>query len=137
MGPIFLVPERCQSRAYRGAGGMVFGVAAPKGFDESPTDGGITARSKAAFARMTQILEAADLTRANVCSVTVYLDDVLRDVGGFNAVLRSYFDGFSPARCCVGVTLRAGMLVETAFFAEQWPSSEIEDFSSREHGRTR
>jgi len=60
-----------------------------------------------------------------------------RAVSDFNAVWRSYFDGLYPARCCADVTLQEGMLVEMAFFAEQWLSSEIEDSSSREHWRTR
>ena len=119
IGAIFPIACRCQSRAFRSDGGLLFGVAASKGFDEDPLSGDITEHAEAAFARMSEVLEGAGLTRADVCFVNVYLHDVLKDVAAFNIVWRQYFEGLSPARCCVGVTLQTGILVEMVFVAQQ------------------
>ena len=119
MQPIFPIDGRNQSRGVRCREGLVIGVAASKGFDTpAPPGDDIGAHAAGAFARMDEVLAEAALSRSDVVFVQVYLHDVLRDVDGFNAVWRDYFQGLSPARCCVGVALQGGMLVELVFTAE-------------------
>lgn len=118
-GPIFPIPGRAQSRGFETHGGLIFGVAASKGFDEPAPPDDITAHAKAAFRRMDEILHAAGLDRSHVGFVNVFLHDVIRDVDGFNAVWHEVFAHLSPARFCVGARLQSLMLVEMAFYAER------------------
>lgn len=125
-GPVLPLAGRCQSRGFAAPNGMLFGVAASCGFDTPPLGEGIRAHAQGAFARMTEVLDAAGLQRSDVCSVTVYLDDVIGDVAGFNEVWQSYFAGLAPARCCIGARLQMGMLVEMTFCAERRPGTQAE-----------
>lgn len=118
-GPLFTIAGRCQSRAFEAEGGLLFGVAASKGFGEPPLEGGIAAHARGAFVRMEEILVVGGLNRRDVCFVNVYLADVHEDVTAFNAEWRTFFEGHSPARCCVGATLQAGILVEMVFVAQR------------------
>ena len=119
MMPIFPIAVRNQSRGAISRDGLVFGVTVSKGFDTpAPSPDDIAAHAQGAFRRMEEVLGEAGVGRADVVIVQVYLQDVLRDINGLNAVWCDCFDGLSPARCCIGATLQGGMLVEMVFAAE-------------------
>ena len=118
MGPLLAIADRCQSRGFSAPSGVLFGVAASKGFDEAPIGGGVGEHARSAFRRFDEVLAAAGLGRGDVCFVNVYLNDVVADVAEFNAEWRAYFKDLAPARCCVGATLQPGILVEMVFIAQ-------------------
>ncbi|WP_299658133.1 RidA family protein [uncultured Tateyamaria sp.] len=117
IGPVFAMSDRCQSRGYVAANGMLFGVAASRGFDDLDRPGDITDHAYGAFERMQTVLHEAWFDLCDVCAVTVYLADVHRDANTFNTVWQRVFAGHAPARCCVGAVLQGGLLVEMSFTA--------------------
>ncbi len=117
MGPLLRIADRTQSRGFMTSGGLVLGVAASQGFESPPLPDDISHHAQAAFRRMDEVLGAAELDRTHVCFVNVYLNDIERDVGGFNAVWRDAFRGLAPARCCIGAKLQGTLLVEMTFCA--------------------
>ncbi len=58
------------------------------------------------------------MTKKNLCSARIYLQDVNRDVGEVNKVWAEYLGDHPVNRRCYGVDLQAGMLVEAGFVAE-------------------
>ena len=68
--------------------------------------------------KLDEILAEAGLTKKNLCSAQIYLQDVNRDVAEINAVWADYLGDHPINRRCYGVDLQVGMLVEAGFVAE-------------------
>ncbi|MEM7545168.1 MAG: Rid family hydrolase [Pseudomonadota bacterium] len=100
-------------------GSLVFGVAAAQAVNDPPLIDDVAFQARAAFGRMDEGLECAKPTRAHVSFITIDLQDVTRDVDGFNAVWGEIFTCHSPARCCIGAALQGMLLVEITFCAER------------------
>ena len=86
--------------------------------NNSPIPGGVTEELREIFRQLDQVLALAGTTKTTVCSVRLYLADVLRDIAAVNSVYREYFGTHPPNRRAYGVTLQSGMLIEAAFVAE-------------------
>jgi 2-iminobutanoate/2-iminopropanoate deaminase len=65
-------------------------------------DGGVAAQARQAMENMRTILEAENLTFANLIKVTIFLIDI-NDYAAVNAVYGEYFDDQPPARSAVQV----------------------------------
>ena len=61
---------------------------------------GVEAQAEQAIKNLAAVLEAADMTLANVVKTTVFLADI-NDFAAINAVYANYFTGDAPARSCV------------------------------------
>lgn len=85
---------------------------------KAPVPGGVSEELREIFRQLDEILAIAGVTRTAVCSVRLYLEHVLRDIGAVNAVYREYFGAHPPNRRAYGVALQSGMLIEAAFVAE-------------------
>ena len=78
---------------------------------------GITAQTRQSLANVCAILDAADLTVANVVKTTVFLRDI-NDFAAMNAVYGEVFTEPYPARSAVAVReLPKGVLVEIEVIA--------------------
>jgi len=87
--------------------------------DESkPVEGGAAAEMIEIFRQLEDLLRSQGLSRVNVASVRLYLQEVNRDIPAVNVVYREYFGQHAPCRRAYGVDLQAGLLVEAAFVAE-------------------
>lgn len=63
---------------------------------------GVEAQAEQAISNLKAVLEAADMTLANVVKTTVFLADI-NDFATINAIYAKYFIGETPARSCVQV----------------------------------
>ena len=61
---------------------------------------GVEAQAEQAIKNLAAVLEAADMTLANVVKTTVFLADI-NDFAAINAIYANYFTGDAPARSCV------------------------------------
>ena len=86
--------------------------------ETTPVPGGPAAEMQEIFRQLDEILAEAGLTKKNLCSARIYLQDVNRDVSEINQVWADYLGDHPVNRRCYGVDLRAGMLVEAGFVAE-------------------
>lgn len=84
----------------------------------TPVPGGPGAELREIFSQLDGILAEAELTKKNLCSARIYLQDVMRDVQEINGVWAEYLGDHPVQRRCYGVDLQAGMLVEATFVAE-------------------
>jgi len=89
----------------------------PQGKSE-PVPGGVAMEMKEIFRQLDDVLEKAGLSKNNLCSACIYLEEVKRDVGQINEVWQEYLGDHPLSRRCYGVDLQLGMLVEAAFIAE-------------------
>jgi len=89
----------------------------PEG-SNAPVTGGVTQELREIFRQLDHVLALAGITKTAVCSVRLYLADVLRDIAAVNSVYEEYFGKHPPNRRAYGVTLQSGMLIEAAFVAE-------------------
>jgi len=89
----------------------------PPGKSE-PISGGVAIEMKEIFRQLDAVLEKAGLSKENLCSACIYLEEVKRDVDQINEVWQEYLGDHPLSRRCYGVNLQAGMLVEAAFVAE-------------------
>jgi len=83
-----------------------------------PVPGGAAMEMKEIFRQLDDVLEKAGLNRKNLCSASIYLQKVNRDVGKINEVWQEYLVDHPLSRRCFGVDLQLGMLVEAVFVAE-------------------
>jgi 2-iminobutanoate/2-iminopropanoate deaminase len=83
-----------------------------------PLEGGPAVEMRDIFRQLDAILDEAGLSRKNLCSARIYLQDVNRDVPQINQVWVEYMADHPCNRRCYGVDLQIGMLVEAAFVAE-------------------
>ncbi|MAE66967.1 MAG: hypothetical protein CMJ18_22130 [Phycisphaeraceae bacterium] len=83
-----------------------------------PVEGGPEAELRDIFRQLDEILAEAGLSKKNLCSARIYLQDVNRDVGVINKVWTEYMGSHPCNRRCYGVDLQVGMLVEAGFVAE-------------------
>ncbi|MDG2075061.1 MAG: RidA family protein [Arenicellales bacterium] len=86
--------------------------------ETTPVTGGPAAEMQEIFRQLDEILAEAGLTKKNLCSAQIYLQDVNRDVAEINAVWADYLGDHPINRRCYGVDLQVGMLVEAGFVAE-------------------
>jgi enamine deaminase RidA (YjgF/YER057c/UK114 family) len=86
--------------------------------ESTPVEGGPEAEIREIFKQLDEILAEAGLTKQNLCSARIYLQDVNRDVAVINKVWTEYLGDHRLNRRCYGVDLQVGMLVEAAFVAE-------------------
>ena len=89
----------------------------PPGNSE-PISGGVAMEIKEIFRQLDAVLEEAGLSKDNLCSASIYLQNVIQDVDQINQVWQEYLGDRPLSRRCFGVDLQAGMLVEAAFVAE-------------------
>lgn len=73
--------------------------------------GGIEAQTRRVFERLSETLALAGCTLADVCKVSVWLDDA-RDFGSFNRVYMECFGEHRPARSTVESRLMIDAKVE-------------------------
>jgi len=83
-----------------------------------PVAGGVAMEMKEIFRQLDGVLEEAGLSKKNLCSACIYLQEVNRDVDQINEVWQEYLVDHPLSRRCFGVDLQLGMLVEAAFVAE-------------------
>ena len=83
-----------------------------------PVPGGVAMEMKEIFRQLDAVLEEAGLSKNNLCSASIYLQNVIRDVDQINKVWQEYLGEHPLSRRCYGVDLQLGMLVEAAFVAE-------------------
>ena len=86
--------------------------------ETTPVAGGPGAELREIFRQLDEVLAEAGLTKKNLCSARLYLQDVIRDVQEVNGVWAEYLGDHPVNRRCYGVDLQAGMLVEAGFVAE-------------------
>ena len=86
--------------------------------EKSPVAGGAAAELHEIFRQLDEILAEAGIQKTAIVSARLYLQDILRDIGGVNAAYKEYFGSHPPNRRAYGVNLQSGMLVEAAFVAE-------------------
>ena len=80
--------------------------------------GDVSRQTEQIFANVSSVLEAADMTFANVVRVGVFLTDI-RDFQPMNAVYARFFDAPYPARTTVAVAaLPLGAAVEIDLVAQ-------------------
>tara|TARA_B100000809_G_scaffold44049_1_gene38349 strand:- start:59 stop:430 length:372 start_codon:yes stop_codon:yes gene_type:complete len=84
----------------------------------TPVEGGAAEELREIFRQLDAILAEAGLSKSNLCSARIYLEEVNRDVGQINQVWKEYLGDHPVNRRCYGVDLQAGMLVEAGFVAE-------------------
>ncbi|MBI83444.1 MAG: hypothetical protein CMJ81_09630 [Planctomycetaceae bacterium] len=84
----------------------------------TPVEGGAAEEMREIFRQLDAILAEAGLSRSNLCSARIYLEEVNRDVDQINQVWKEYLGDHPLNRRCYGVDLQAGMLVEAGFVAE-------------------
>lgn len=63
---------------------------------------GSAAQAKQALTNLSNLLEAAGTSMANVVKTTVFIKE-MNDFGAINEVYKSFFEGDFPARSCVEV----------------------------------
>lgn len=63
---------------------------------------GSTAQAKQALRNLSNLLEAAGTSMANIIKTTVFIKE-MNDFGAINEVYQTFFDGDYPARSCVEV----------------------------------
>jgi 2-iminobutanoate/2-iminopropanoate deaminase len=83
-----------------------------------PVSGGVASEMKEIFRQLDAVLAEAGLNKQNLCSASVYLQHLDRDVDAMNQVWQDYLVDHPLSRRCFGVNLQCGMLVEAAFVAE-------------------
>ena len=83
-----------------------------------PVPGGVAMEMKEIFRQLDGVLEKAGLSKNNLCSACIYLQEVNRDVGQVNEVWQEYLGSHPLSRRCFGGDLQLGMLVEASFVAE-------------------
>lgn len=86
--------------------------------DSKPVEGGAGEEIREIFRQLDDILAEAGLSKTNLCSARIYLEEVNRDVDQINQVWKEYLGDHPVNRRCYGVDLQAGMLVEAGFVAE-------------------
>ena len=84
----------------------------------TPVEGGAAEEMREIFRQLDAILAEAGLSKSNLCSARIYLEEVNRDVDQINQVWKEYLGDHPLNRRCYGVDLQAGMLVEAGFVAE-------------------
>lgn len=88
--------------------------------DPTPTfKGNIAEQTKECFSNLFSILDAANLTEANIVKVNVYLTD-MKNFSEMNEVYKTYFSEPYPARTCIAVQgLPLGADVEIEMIAKK------------------
>jgi len=86
--------------------------------ESKPVSGGVAMEMLEIFRQLDAVLEEAGPGKENLCSASIYLQNVNRDVDQMNSVWQDYLVDHPLSRRCFGVDLQAGMLVEAAFVAE-------------------
>jgi enamine deaminase RidA (YjgF/YER057c/UK114 family) len=86
-------------------------VPIPDG-QKSPVKGGAPAEMREIFRQLDEVLEQAGAAKQNVVSMTLFLQQVNRDIAAVNEVYKMYFGSHAPMRCAVGAELQAGMNIE-------------------------
>ena len=86
--------------------------------ETKPIAGGVTAEMNEISRQLDAVLQQAGLTKNNLCSARIYLQEVNRDVAQIDEVWKEYLGDHPLSRRCYGVDLQLGMLVEAAFVAE-------------------
>lgn len=86
--------------------------------DSKPVEGGAGEEIREIFRQLEDILAEAGLSKTNLCSARIYLEEINRDVDQINQVWKEYLGDHPVNRRCYGVDLQAGMLVEAGFVAE-------------------
>ena len=86
--------------------------------ESAPVSGGVAMEMQEIFRQLDVILGEVGLTKLNLCSASIYLQNVNQDVDQMNQVWQQYLGDHPLSRRCFGVELQAGMLVEAAFVAE-------------------
>jgi len=71
----------------------------------------IRSQTRRCLENMRDAIESAGGSLADICYVTSYLQDKLRDFQGYNEIYGEFFPTDKPARATVGATLD-GILVE-------------------------
>ncbi len=94
---------------------VLTGIAAG---EKTPVEGGIEAEAREIFRQLDEILAEVGLSKKNLCSARVYLQDVNGEVAAFNEIWAEYLGDHPVNRRCYGVDLQVGMRVEAAFVAE-------------------
>ena len=69
--------------------------------DEIPN--GIEAQTRATFANVIAILEAANLNMSNVVDIMVFLTDMKNDFKKFNSIYSEYLEGYEATRTTIEV----------------------------------
>jgi enamine deaminase RidA (YjgF/YER057c/UK114 family) len=93
-------------------GNMVFLTGmVPEGPDGVRVGADIRSQTRKCLENMRDAIEAAGGSLADICYVTSYLQEKLRDFEGYNEVYGEFFPTDKPARATVGATLD-GILVE-------------------------
>lgn len=64
---------------------------------------GIEAQTRATFANVIAILEAANLNMSNVVDIMVFLTDMENDFKKFNSIYSEYLEGYEATRTTVEV----------------------------------
>ena len=83
-----------------------------------PVKGGAAAEMKEIFRQLDEILEEEGLTKKNLCSARLYLENVNEDIPEVNKVYFEYLGDHPVQRRAYGVDLQKGMLIEAGFVAE-------------------
>lgn len=83
-----------------------------------PVEGGAAAEMREIFRQLDEILEGEGLTKKNLCSVRLYLENVNEDIAEVNEVYFEYLGDHPVQRRAYGVDLQKGMLIEAGFVAE-------------------
>lgn len=88
--------------------------------DPTPTfKGNIAEQTKECFSNLFNILDAANLSEANIVKVNVYLTD-MKNFSEMNEVYKTYFSEPYPARTCIAVQgLPLGADVEIEMIAKK------------------
>lgn len=85
---------------------------------DEPVKGGAAAEMREIFRQLDEILEGEGLTKKNLCSARLYLQNVNQDIGEVNEVWVDYLVDHPVQRRAYGVDLQKGMLIEAGFVAE-------------------
>ncbi len=85
---------------------------------DEPVAGGPGAEMREIFRQLDEILASEGLTKKNLCSARLYLQNVVEDVAQVNEAWVEYLVDHPVQRRAYGVDLQRGMLVEAGFVAE-------------------
>ena len=94
------------------------GIAYLSGVIPSDASVDITAQTQQVLAKIDERLAEVGSRKDRILSVTIWMKDVNRDVGAFNAVWNHWVvPGRLPARSCLEATLQQNALLEIAVVA--------------------
>jgi enamine deaminase RidA (YjgF/YER057c/UK114 family) len=94
------------------------GVVYISGAIPADSSADIKTQAQQVLASLDERLAEGGTSKARLLSATIWMADVNRDVGAFNAVWNEWVaPGRLPARACVQATLQQGALLEIALIA--------------------